>query len=293
LGNLKEVRNRIASVKSTQQITKAMKVVSAAKLRKAQQRIVQMRPYARKLQDLLTHLSSSLEGSEAMKFYDMRPVKRVLVVIVTSDRGLAGSFNSAVSKEAVRMIHEKYTGATVEMMTAGKKGRDYFKRIKSNIVQEHNTLFTNLTYEAAEQIAADVMKQFTTKQYDAVEVVYNQFKNAAVYIPTIEQFLPIPVQSHEEKKEKGHSYAVDYIFEPSQEEIVARLIDQSLKVNFFRTLLESNAAEHGARMTAMDKASENAEDLIRKLKLQYNKERQATITKEILEIVGGAQALNG
>jgi F-type H+-transporting ATPase subunit gamma len=295
MGSLKEVRNRIVSVKSTQQITKAMKVVSAAKLRKAQGRIVQMRPYALKLKDMLQNLSGSLEGSDAMKFYEQRPVKRVLLVIVTSDRGLAGSFNSSITKEGVRLIESKYGvqagSKQLDILTIGKKGRDAFKKgNRYNVIQEHNTLFNNLNYEAVDEIASFVMQEFLDKNYDAVDVIYNQFKNAAVYNTIVEQFLPIPV--NQEANNSGKQFEVDYIFEPSKEEIVAQLVKQSLKVNFFRTLLESNAAEHGARMTSMDKATDNAEELIKALKLQYNKERQATITKEILEIVGGAQALN-
>jgi F-type H+-transporting ATPase subunit gamma len=298
MGSLKEVRNRIVSVKSTQQITRAMKVVSAAKLRKAQQRITQMRPYALKLKDLLSHLSTSLEGSDAMKYFEERPVRKVLLVIVTSDRGLAGSFNSVIVKEAVKALQSKYSNldaANVDVLTVGKKGGDVYRKTKHTLVDQHNTMFSNLTYEASEAIANKAMQLYVDGTYDAVDVVYNQFKNAAVYIPTVERFLPVPVAVAEVKADdKNHKHEnIDYIFEPSKEEIVAQLITQSLRVNFFRTLLESNAAEHGARMTAMDKATDNAEDLLNALKLQYNKERQASITKEILEIVGGAKALNG
>ena len=298
MGSLKEVRNRITSVKSTQQITRAMKVVSAAKLRKAQSRIIQMRPYAAKLNEILINLSGSLEDSDAAKYYVQRPVKSVLILLVTSDRGLAGSFNSATVKEAIRAIHDKYGSqhneGKVDIITVGKKGRDGLRKGKYTVIKEYNTLFTNLTFEASEEISSYAMKNFLNGKYDAVEIIYNQFKNAAIYITTVEPFLPIPAKKAEPatthiKKE----FIPDYIFEPSQEEIATRLVNQSLKVNFFRTLLESNTAEHGARMTAMDKATENADDLLRALKLQYNKERQAAITKEILEIVGGAQALNG
>jgi F-type H+-transporting ATPase subunit gamma len=296
MGSLKEVRNRITSVKSTQQITRAMKVVSAAKLRKAQQRIIQMRPYAEKLHDLLAHLSSSLEGSDAVKYYETRPVRRVLVVVVTSDRGLAGSFNSAIVKEVYRTIagkHGQVAADNLDLIAVGKKGYDLLRKSKYKMVQQHLSLFNNLAYEEVEEIANFVMQAFVNKEYDAVEIVYNRFKNAAVYNTTVETFLPIQV-NHEEDHGKGKkNFEVDYIFEPSKEEIVSQLILQSLKVNFYRTLLESNAAEHGARMTAMDKATDNAEDLLKALKLAYNKERQATITKEILEIVSGAQALNG
>jgi F-type H+-transporting ATPase subunit gamma len=271
-----------------------MKMVSAAKLRRAQTRILQMRPYALKLKDMLRNLSGSLEGSEAAKYFVQRPVNKVLVVLVTSDRGLAGSFNSAVVKEALRLIRDKYPvqskAGSVDILTVGKRGNDAMKRNKYPVTEEHNSFFLNLTYEAAESIAASLMQRFTDGTYDVIEVVYNQFRNAAVFVPTAEQYLPI-VPAEEEKD--GKAFEADFIFEPSKEAIVAQLVNQSLRVNFFRTVLESNAAEHGARMTAMDKATDNAEDLVRNLRLLYNKERQAAITKEILEIVGGAAALNG
>jgi F-type H+-transporting ATPase subunit gamma len=298
--SLKEVRNKIVSVNNMQKITKAMKVVSAAKLRKAQQRIVQMRPYAGKLKELLSHLSGSLEGSEAAKFFEKRPVNKVLIIAITSDSGLAGSFNGVVLKDAVRIIStdyaEQFSAKKVDVLAIGKKSAAFFRKNKYNLIQEHTTLFKNLNYEAAEEIASYVIQLFLDKEYDAIELVYNRFKNAAVYIPTVERFLPVsgaPEESHPSSEATGHEkhFTPDYIFEPSQEEIVGRLINQSLKINFFRTLLESNAAEHGARMTAMDKASDNAEDLLGQYKLAYNKARQATITKEILEIVSGAAAL--
>ena len=299
--SLKEVRNKIVSVRNMQKITKAMKVVSAAKLRKAQQRIVQMRPYAHKLQELLSHLSGSMEGSDAGRFFDNRPVKRVLVVAITSDSGLAGSFNGVILKDSVRMItkvySEQHSTKNVDVLAVGKKSTAFFKKNNYNVIQEHTSLFKNLDYDAAEEIANFVIQLFLDKKYDAIDVVYNRFKNAVVYIPTVERFLPIPVESHdavaEDHKNESKHYTADYIFEPSQEEIMGRLINQSLRVNFFRALLESNTAEHGARMTAMDKASENAEELLNQYKLAYNKARQATITKEILEIVGGAAALGG
>ncbi|MDZ4839354.1 MAG: ATP synthase F1 subunit gamma [Bacteroidota bacterium] len=288
MGNLKEVRNRIASVKSTQQITKAMKMVSAAKLRKAQQRIVLMRPYAVKLKQMLSQLSASLEGSEALKFYEARPVKNVLVIVISADRGLAGSFNSSIGKEAIRSLKGKYQNIKVDIVTVGKKGRDAIIRANFTPFQENNGFFNKLTYEAAESIAEYAMQSFIDGKYDVVELVYNQFKNAAIFLTTSEQFLPIQENSEEGKSQ----FNVDYIFEPSKEEIVAQLVYQSLKIDFFRAVLESNAAEHGARMTAMDKATENASDLLKDLKLRYNRERQAAITNEILEIVGGAKALN-
>jgi F-type H+-transporting ATPase subunit gamma len=294
MASLKDVRNRIASVKSTQQITKAMKMVSAAKLRRAQTRILQMRPYALKLKDMLSNLSGSIEGSAAARYFEQRPVNKVLVVLITSDRGLAGSFNSAIVKDALRTIRNKYASqfkaGNVDIITVGKRGNDAMRRIKYKVMEEHNSFFHNITYEAAENIAISLMHRFTDGDYDKIEVVYNQFRNAAVFIPTTEQYLPIPPAAIGEGE---RPFEADYIFEPSKEAIVAQMINQSLRVNFFRMVLESNAAEHGARMTAMDKATENAEDLVRHLRLLYNKERQAAITKEILEIVGGAQALNG
>jgi len=302
--SLKDVRNKIVSTRNMQKITKAMKVVSAAKLRKAQQRIVQMRPYAHKLQEMLSHMSGSTEGSDAAKFFDNREINRVLVVAITSDSGLAGSFNSSILKDSVILIKNTYAsqyGAkNVDVLAVGKKSAAFFKKNGYNVAQEHTTLFKNLNYEAAEEIAAFIIDQFLNKNYDAVDLVYNRFKNAAVYIPTTERFLPVPPAPEESHVVADNShgtpqkhYSPDYIFEPSQEEIVSRLIVQSLKTNFFRALLESNTAEHGARMTAMDKASDNAEDLLGKYKLAYNKARQATITKEILEIVSGAAALAG
>jgi len=301
--SLKEVRNKIVSTRNMQKITKAMKVVSAAKLRKAQQRIVQMRPYAHKLQEMLSHLSGSTEGSDAAKFFDNRPVKRVLVVSITSDSGLAGSFNGSILKDSVLLIKktyaDQYNAKNVDVLAVGKKSAAFFKKNNYKVIQEHTTLFKNLNYDAASEIASFMVDQFLTKNYDAVDIIYNRFKNAAVYIPTTERFLPVPVivEDHNNANTSQGStqkhYSPDYIFEPSQEEILSRLIVQSLKTSFFRALLESNTAEHGARMTAMDKASENAEELLNKYKLAYNKARQATITKEILEIVGGAAALAG
>lgn len=265
-----------------------MKVVSAAKLRKAQQRIVQMRPYAEQIKAMLANLSDSMEG-DAARFFKVKPINKVLLLVVTSDRGLAGSFNSVVLKEAMRLIREDYAGKQVDVIAVGKKARDFFKKTNHKMVEENVTIFSNLIYDDAEKIAANAINLYLNGDYEAIDLIYNKFKNAAVYIPTAERFLPVIAATGTTEK----TMATNYIFEPTQEEIVARLIPQSLKVNFFKSLLESNAAEHGARMTAMDKATENAEELLKALRLSYNKERQATITKEILEIVGGAQALNG
>ncbi len=290
MGSLKEVRNRIISVKNTQQITRAMKVVSAAKLRKAQQRIQQMRPYAVKLHGLIANLSNSSEGEEAAKFFAQRPANRVLMVVITSDRGLAGSFNASLIKEAIRHSQEAYgelvASQGVEIAAIGKKGRDFFRKSKYGVVHENTTIFGSLTWEEAVGIGNYLIAEFLSGKYDRISLVYNQFKNAAVYLPTVEQFLPVVAS-----EDGGKAAPTDYIFEPNQEELIGKLIPQSLKVSLYKALLDSNASEHGARMTAMEKATENAEDLIRELKLQYNKERQASITKEILEIVSGAQAL--
>jgi F-type H+-transporting ATPase subunit gamma len=258
-----------------------------------------MRPYADKIKYLLSQVSESLDGSDAMKWYQQREVKKVLVVVVTSDRGLAGSFNSSVTKEAIRMVEERYpsqaSNNAVHYLTIGKKGSDLLRKT-GNVIEEHNTLFNKLQYDAVDEIASNILDIFLKGKYDVVEVVYNAFKNAAVFLTTTERFLPIPPKPLDVKNTTAantSNFTTNYIFEPNKEEILSRLIGQSLKVSFYKYLLESNTAEHGARMTAMDKATENAEDLIKRLKLQYNKERQAMITKEILEIVGGAAALGG
>lgn len=292
MANLKEVRNRIVSVSSTQQITSAMKMVSAAKLRRAQDAVTQMRPYANKLREILENLSASLDSSEGV-YSKQREVKNVLLIVITSNRGLCGGFNANVVKAAMRLAKEKYKNCKVSVLTVGKKGSDYFKKTDYGIVGSDmprglNELFDHLTFSNVAPIAEKVMKAFADGQFDKIELVYNQFKNAAVQITTVEQFLPVlPPKNKDNKK------AVDYIFEPSKEFIVEDLIPRSLKTQFFKALLDSLAAEHGARMTAMHKATDNAGALIKELKLTYNKARQAAITNEILEIVGGAEALNG
>lgn len=292
MANLKEVRNRIVSVSSTQQITSAMKMVSAAKLRRAQDAVTQMRPYANKLKEILENLSASLDSSEGV-YSKQREVKNVLLIVITSNRGLCGGFNANIVKAAMRLAKEEYKNAKVSVLTVGKKGGDYFRKtdygiMGSDMPRGLNELFDSLTYSNVAPVAEKVMKAFADGQFDKIELVYNQFKNAAVQITTVEQFLPVlPPQNKDAKK------AVDYIFEPSKEFIVEDLIPRSLKTQFFKALLDSLAAEHGARMTAMHKATDNAGALIKELKLTYNKARQAAITNEILEIVGGAEALNG
>jgi F-type H+-transporting ATPase subunit gamma len=286
MANLKEIRNRISSVSSTMQITSAMKMVSAAKLKKAQDAITAMRPYAEKLTTLLQDLSASLEGDVAGKFSQERPVNNVLVVVITSNRGLCGAFNSNVLKETKQLVQQKYAGKKVDFLTIGKKGNDILRKTDT-VIQNESSVFDNLTYENTAQIAEHLMQLFSEAKYDRIELVYNQFKNAATQIVMKEQFLPIVAEKTQAKA------TTDYIFEPSKEEIVLELIPKMLKTQLYKAVRDSFAAEHGARMTAMHKATDNATDLRNQLKLTYNKARQAAITNEILEIVGGAEALNG
>ncbi|PSR06466.1 MAG: ATP synthase F1 subunit gamma [Bacteroidetes bacterium SW_10_40_5] len=298
MGSLKEIRTRINSVQNTQQITRAMKMVAAAKLRKAQQAIEQMRPYSAKLKEIMQDLSGSLgEESGVGKYYEQRSVNRVLLVVVTSDKGLCGAFNNSINKLALKQMEDQYralnASKNVDLYCIGKKGSEYFKKRNYGLVGDHPEFFNNLNYENTEAIATNIMIQFLDGKYDQIEVLYNQFKNAITYIPTAEQFLPIAESQEEENpnEQKDGERIPNYIFEPSQEEIIADLVPRSLKVNFYRMMLDSNASEHGSRMTAMDQATDNAQELIDDLKLKYNKARQAAITKEISEIVGGAEAL--
>lgn len=292
MANLKEVRNRIVSVSSTQQITSAMKMVSAAKLRRAQDAITQMRPYASKLKEILENLSASLDNSEGA-YSKQREIKSVLIVIITSNRGLCGGFNANVIKVANRLAREEYKGYKVSVLSIGKKATDFFKKTEYGIVGSDmprglNELFDDLKFSNVAPVAEKIMQSFVDGQFDRVELVYNQFKNAAVQIPTVETFLPVQTPKNSNKSKTN-----DYLFEPDKAEIVADLIPRSLKTQLFKALLDSHAAEHGARMTSMHKATDNAGALIKELKLTYNKARQAAITNEILEIVGGAEALNG
>lgn len=289
--SLKEVRARINSVISTQQITKAMKMVAAAKLRKAQDRIIQMRPYSKKMADILANVSATLKEEQSNPYAEVRKVEKVLIVVVTSDRGLCGAFNSNVIKTTLALLNEKFAeqhkNGQVELLCIGNKGHDYFRRRNYKMVQGYKELFTQLTFDNVRKAAEFVMKSFVEKKYDHVEIVYNEFKNVATQVVKSEVFLPLQQKS----LQTGKANTTDYIFEPSKEEIVAELIPKTLRVIFYKCLLESNASEQGARMTAMDKATENAEELLKQLKLTYNQTRQASITKEILEIVGGAEAL--
>ena len=285
MANLKEIRNRISSVSSTMQITSAMKMVSAAKLKKAQDAITAMRPYADKLTELLQNLSATLDSDAGSKLADNREVNKVLIVAISSNRGLAGAFNSNIIKEAKNLAHDKYANQEVSYLTIGKKVNDILSK-GGNVIGNHNDIFDNLTFDQVALIAEDLMSKFEEGAYDRIDVIYNKFKNAATQIVTTEQFLPIlPIESDQASN-------ADYIFEPSKPEIVEGLIPKALKTQLFKGIRDSVASEHGARMTAMHKATDNATDLRDALKLQYNKARQAAITNEILEIVGGAEALN-
>lgn len=291
--SLKEVRNRINSVRSTQQITKAMKMVSAAKLRKAQDKSIQMRPYSRRLSQILSNVLNNAEVGNLGIYAQKRPVNQVLIIAVTSDRGLCGGFNSNVVKAVNALIAEKYAEQNrkgkVTILAIGKKGRDYFKRRNQKLIETYTELFGKLSFENAKAAAEFAMDSFAKQEFDEVVIVYNEFKNVATQIIRQEQFLPLQMPQ-EDTKVKGTTKA-DYLYEPSKEEIISELLPKTLKIQLYRSLLESNASEHGARMTAMDKATENAGELLKELRLTYNRTRQAAITKEILEIVGGAEAL--
>ena len=286
MANLKEIRNRIASVSSTMQITSAMKMVSAAKLKKATDAISQMRPYSDKLTELIQNLSSSFEsGDNNNPYIRLRPINKILLVAITSNRGLCGGFNSNIIK-AVNEISNKNKDKTVEVLSIGKKGTDILSK-KYNVISSHDDIFDDLNYENSSSIASLIMKAFSEEKYDSIELLYNRFKNAATQIVTTEQYLPIVPQYNSDENQ----FLVDYIYEPSQEKIINELLPKALKTQLLKSLKDSFASEHGARMTAMHKATDNAEELRDQLKLTYNQARQASITNEILEIVGGAEAL--
>ncbi len=295
MANLKEVRNRISSVQSTQQITKAMKMVSAAKLKRATNAIIQLRPYATKLKEILGNLSASLEGTSS-PFIQEREPNKVLIVAVSSNRGLAGAFNMNVIKTANNLIAEKYSEqlkkGNVSIVAIGKKTQDFYEKRNYNVIGNNNDVYADLSFENVTKITEAIMAGFEKGEFDRVEVVYNRFRNAAVQILTTEQLLPLP-KSEEVAKDAKATTNVDYILEPSQEEIVSQLIPKSIKIQLYKAVLDSHASEHGARMTSMDKATENAGDLLKNLKLAYNQARQAAITTELTEIVSGAAALNG
>ncbi|WP_405200169.1 ATP synthase F1 subunit gamma [Christiangramia sp. LLG6405-1] len=286
MANLKELRSRITSVSSTMQITSAMKMVSAAKLSKAQDAITSMRPYAEKLTQLLQDLSATLDDDANSKFAEEREVKRVLIVAISSNKGLAGAFNTNIIKKVKSKVAADYQNTEVELLTLGKKGNDILKKTLE-VYKNDNAIFDDLSFENVSAIAEELMQVFVDGKFDKIELVYNQFKNAGTQVVMDEQFLPIERFETESEKQ------LDYIFEPSKIEIVKDLIPKSLKMQLFKALRDSFASEHGARMTAMHKATDNAKELRDDLKLSYNKARQASITNEILEIVGGAEALNG
>src|ERR1700733_10334583 len=295
MANLKEVRNRIKSVTSTQQITKAMKMVSAAKLKRATNAIVQLRPYAQKLKELLANLSASVEDGSSPFLVEREPNK-VLVIVVTSNRGLAGAFNANAIKTANNLIYEKYNAqfkaGNVSIVAIGKKSQEYYQRRKYNVIGNNNDLYLDLNFENTSKITESIMDGFLKGDYDRVELVYNQFKNAAMQILVTEQLIPVPKPEVKKAKEKENKAQIDYILEPNQQQIVEQLIPKNIKTQLYKAVLDSNASEHGARMTAMDKATDNAGELLKSLKLSYNQARQAAITTELTEIVSGAAALS-
>jgi len=291
-GALKEVRNRIKSVQSTQQITKAMKMVSAAKLRRAQDAITQMRPYAQKLQEMLSNIVSTGDGEVSMSLAAERPVSKALIIVVTSDRGLCGGYNSNLIKLAKQVIKDKYAAqdaqGNVQILPIGKKGFEHFTKNGSKVYDQYWDIFTGLSFEKVQTAAQYAMAAFSNKEVDAVEVIYSEFKNAGTQRFVAEQFLPVLKVVAKEGQKKA-----DFIFEPGKEVLVNELMPKILNTQLFKAVLDANASEHGARMTAMDKASDNANELLKSLKISYNRARQAAITTELTEIVSGAAALNG
>lgn len=291
-GQLKEVRNRIKSVQSTQQITKAMKMVSAAKLRRAQDAIVQMRPYAKKMQEMLSNIVSNAGGGAGMSLAAERSVEKVLLIVITSDRGLCGAFNANLIKLAKSTIIERYPEqfkkGNVVIWTIGKKGYEHFLKNRYNITEKYKDIFLNLNFESVQKAAQDAMKSFEVGEFDVVEIIYSQFKNAATQKFEVERFLPIP-----KVESKAGATKADFIYDPSKEELISELMPKILNTQLYKAVLDSNASEHGARMTAMDKASDNANEMLRSLKISYNRARQAAITTELTEIVSGAAALQG
>lgn len=291
-GQLKEVRNRIKSVQSTQQITKAMKMVSAAKLRRAQESITQMRPYAQKLQEMLSNIVSNLDGSMSLKLAEERAVEKVLFIVITSDRGLCGGYNANIIKLAKSTIAEKYAtqykNGNVTVWNIGKKGFEAMTKAGYKTDATYKDIYLSLNFENVQAAAQAAMKAFENKEFDAVEIVYSEFRNAATQRFVAEAFLPIP-----KTPKKAGAKKSDFIFEPAKEELIAELMPKILNTQLYKAVLDGNASEHGARMTAMDKASENANELLKSLKISYNRARQAAITTELTEIVSGAAALQG
>lgn len=292
MANLKEIRIRLTSVNTTQQITKAMKLVSASKLKRAQDRILQMRPYSEKLNEILSNIMGNLEGGTSLSFNRKREPKKVLIVLITSDKGLCGGFNSNLIKTTRRLLTEtyasQYKSGNVSMLTIGKKGYDFFKKEKDiTFITDYTNIFSGLTFEKSQAISSGLMDAFTHEKYDVIELVYAKFVNAASQIFSVERFLPVEPSANSATITKK----ADYIFEPEKEQLLEELVPKILNTQFFKALLDSSASEHGARMVAMESATNNAQELMRALRIQYNRERQAAITKEILEIVGGAAAL--
>jgi F-type H+-transporting ATPase subunit gamma len=297
MANLKEIRTRLASVQSTKQITSAMKMVSAAKLRKAQDAIIQMRPYARKLQEILVNLTGSLEEGQDNVYGTSREVKHVLLIIISSNKGLCGAFNANVAKKTMQLIENEYYNLkgddSIEIIAIGKKAVDLLQSKNYTVNESHHDILEDLSYEMVVPLAKRIMKSYVAGIYDEVKIVYNQFRNAAIQNLVVEQYLPVVSTEEEEEDTIQETNSLHYILEPSRELIVKQLIPKSLRIQLFKAFLDSVASEHGARMTAMHKATDNATDLIKDLQLDYNKARQASITTEILEIVGGAEALKG
>lgn len=293
MANLKEVKSRISSVVSTQQITKAMKMVAAAKLKRAQDRITQMRPYAQKLSEILRNVTAAASENVDNDYGTVREVRNVLIIPITSDKGLCGAFNANVFRNTATFVNANFQtenkSGRLDILPIGKKAFDFYRKRDFNVIDTYKDVFSDLSFDNAKVAAEYAMNSFLEGKYDAVFLVYNEFKNVATQIVVNEQFLPIKQQ--EESEEKKPASNIDYIYEPSEEEIITELIPKSLKIQFYKALLESNASEHGARMTAMDKATENAGELLKELRLTYNRTRQAAITTEILEIVAGAEAL--
>jgi F-type H+-transporting ATPase subunit gamma len=297
MANLKEIRTRITSVKSTQQVTSAMKMVSAAKLRKAQDAIIQMRPYAEKLQEILAQVSQNIDPGANKKYANRDQVKRILLIPITSNRGLCGGFNANVVKKTTELVNDVYADyyrqGAVDIYAIGKKANDGLKAKGIKVTQVNNEILDTPNFSAVSALAETFMNAYADGKYDKVIIIYNQFKNAAVQLLIQEQFLPVKMEQKQASASEKRGYSLDYYYEPSVEGIVDVVIPKSLKVQFFKAILDSIASEHGARMTAMHKATDNASDLIKQLNLTYNKARQASITNEILEIVGGANALKG
>lgn len=289
MANLKEVKTRIGSVVSTQQITKAMKMVAAAKLRKAQESIMQMRPYAQKLGEVIENVSGGLEDGQN-SYVTSREENKILIVAISSDRGLCGPFNANVFKRVAQLIHTKYEtqfdAGDVQILPIGKKALDFFKKRKYNVIEDFANIFSRLSFQSAREAAEFVMKAYHEERIDKVEIVYNEFKNIGTQVMQSEQLLPLQNADNHEQNMNN-----DYIFQPNQNVLIEELIPKAIKVQFYKAILESNASEHGARMTAMDKATENADEILKDLRLTYNQTRQAAITTEILEIVAGAEAL--